>query len=69
MSRADFLGPRTIAVAAGVPPMGTVFETFPAVDCPPRQSLPAAPARSEAFAPVMHKAGAGPTAPCPRSQA
>jgi hypothetical protein len=35
MNRQDFLGPKTIAVAAGVPPMGTVFSTVLAADCRP----------------------------------
>jgi hypothetical protein len=32
MKSQDFLGPKTIAVAAGIPPMGTIFTTVPRVD-------------------------------------
>lgn len=59
MSRKDFLGPKTIAAAAGIPPMGTVFTTLPpvnyrsAIDAP--QSLPRAPGWVEDALPAPHK--------------
>jgi hypothetical protein len=50
MNRKDFLGPKTITVAAGIPPMGTVFTTLPPVNyrpaIDPLQSLPWAPGRN-----------------------
>jgi hypothetical protein len=59
MNRKDFLGPKTIAVAAGIPPMGTVFTTLPpvnyraVVDAPP--GLPRPPGRVQAARPAAHK--------------
>jgi len=67
MKRQDFLGPQTITVAAGIPPMGTVFTTVPPVDyrpaIDPQQSLPWAPGPIDADKPVTQKIGLTPKAP------
>ena len=59
MNRQDFLGPTTITVAAGIPPMGTVFTTVPPVDyrpaTDPQQSWPGAPGRVQAGEHVTYK--------------
>lgn len=59
MNRKDFLGPKTIAVAAGIPPMGTVFTTLPPVNyrsaIDPPQGLPRAPGWVEDAGPATHK--------------
>lgn len=58
MKRHDFLGPKTITVAAGIPPMGTIFTAVPPVNyrpaIDPQPSFPGAPslvpgAQSEIF--------------------
>ena len=73
MHRQDFLGPQTIAVAAGMPPMGTVFTTVPPVDhrltIDPRQGVLWAPVASPAPSPVTHKIGITPEAPRPDCRA
>ena len=67
MNRADFLGPATMIVAAGIPPMGTVFNAVPPVTRrPPTEPRPGpagAPDRAAAARPVPGKAGPALTAP------
>lgn len=67
MKRQDFLGPRTITIAAGIPPMGTIFTAVPpvvsrpAIDLP--QGLPWAPNVAPAVQPETLKTHLTPKAP------
>jgi len=56
MRRDDFLGPATIIVAAGIPPMGTVFTAVPRLNrLPPMERPGGAPDRVEAAGPRAGK--------------
>jgi hypothetical protein len=52
MKRKDFLGPKTITLAAGIPPMGTVFTAFPAVVSRPSIDLPLGLPSASSLAPA-----------------
>jgi hypothetical protein len=68
MNRQGFLGPTTIAVAAGMPPMGSVFTTVPLVDyrptIDPQQGLPRIPSRAPLAPGMRHKIRLLPKALC-----
>jgi hypothetical protein len=67
MKRQDFLGSRTITVAAGIPPMGTIFTAVPpvvsrsAIDL--QQGLPWVPSQAPAALPETLKIQLTPRAP------